>query len=337
MLSFLLLVVGLAILIVGGGLLVRGATALAERLGVAPVIVGMTVVAFGTSTPELVVNLAAAFRGDSAIGFGNVVGSNIANIGLLLGIVAIAYPLAIHRSIVSREIPMMLLASVAAVVLGLNSLTEGGVDRFTRGDGLMLLLLFCVFLYYTLSDAWQQRDSDVYFGPPVGPVDVADGDPVGGPVGGAKPILASSIRIATLTIGGLLLLVGGGELTVRGALGFAQTVGVPDVIIGLTLVAVGTSLPELATSLVAARRGQTDMAIGNIVGSNIFNLLFIWGLTITIAPTDLPVGGRIDLLVMTVFAAALLPLALTQRTLSRWEGGVLALGYVGYIVVLAMR
>ncbi|HUG80951.1 MAG TPA: calcium/sodium antiporter, partial [Bryobacterales bacterium] len=294
-------------------------------LGVAPVIVGMTVVAFGTSTPELVVNLAAAIRGDSAIGFGNVVGSNIANVGLLLAITALAYPLVIHRSIVSREIPMMLLASVAAVVLGLNSLSESGADRFSRGDGLMLLLLFGVFLYYTLGDAMRQRDSDAYFSTPVVTA------------GGATPSAIPGARLAALIVGGLLLLVGGGELTVRGALGFAQAMGIPEVIIGLTLVAVGTSLPELATSIIAVRRGQTDMAVGNIVGSNIFNLLFIWGLTVTLAPTDLPAGGRIDLLVMTVFAAALLPMAMTQRKLSRLEGGLLVLGYGVYIVWLAMR
>jgi cation:H+ antiporter len=323
MLHLLLLLVGLAILIAGGDLLVRGASVLAGRLGVAPVVVGMTVVAFGTSTPELVVNLAAAIRGDSAIGFGNVVGSNIANVGLLLAITALAYPLVIHRSIVSREIPMMLLASVAAVVLGLNSLTEGGADRFTRGDGLMLLLLFGVFLYYTLGDALRQSDSDACF---VAPATAAK-------PGGA----ASAVRLAVLIVSGLLLLVGGGELTVRGALGFAQAVGIPEVIIGLTLVAVGTSLPELATSIIAARRGQTDMAVGNIVGSNIFNLLFIWGLTVTLAPTDLPAGGRIDLLVMTGFAAGLLPMALSQRKLTRLEGGLLAVGYVAYIAWLAMR
>ncbi|MFA9479736.1 calcium/sodium antiporter [Phycisphaerales bacterium AB-hyl4] len=325
MLHLLLLLVGLAVLIAGGELLVRGASALAERLGVAPVIVGMTVVAFGTSTPELVVNLAAAIRGDSAIGFGNVVGSNIANVGLLLAITALAYPLVIHRSIVTREIPMLLLASLAAVVLGLNSLTEGGADRFTRGDGLMLLLLFGVFLYYTLGDALRQHDSDAYFTTPVVTA------------GGETVPTASGVRLAALVGGGLLLLVGGGELTVRGALGFAQAAGIPDVIVGLTLVAVGTSLPELATSIVAARRGQTDLAVGNIVGSNIFNLLFIWGLTVTLAPTDLPAGGRIDLLVMTGFAAALLPMALSQRKLSRWEGGLLAVGYMAYITWLAMR
>lgn len=323
MLYLLLLLVGLAILIAGGDLLVRGASTLAGRLGVAPVIVGMTVVAFGTSTPELVVNLAAAFRGDSAIGFGNVVGSNIANVGLLLGITAIAFPLVIHRSIVSREIPMMLLASLAAVVLGLNSYTEGGIDRFTRGDGLMLLLLFGVFLYYTLGDALRQRDSDAFFVSPITAAQQAAGAP--------------GIRLTVLIVGGLLLLVVGGEATVRGALGFSHAVGIPDVIVGLTIVAVGTSLPELATSIIAARRGQTDMAVGNIVGSNIFNLLFIWGLTVTLAPTDLPAGGRIDLLVMTGFAAVLLPMALTQRKLTRIEGGLLSTGYVAYIVWLAVR
>ncbi|MEX0652976.1 MAG: calcium/sodium antiporter [Phycisphaeraceae bacterium] len=323
MLHLLLLLAGLAILITGGDLLVRGATALAQRLGVAPVVVGMTVVAFGTSTPELVVNLAAAFRGDSAIGFGNVVGSNIANIGLLLAVTALAYPLVIHRSIVTREIPMMLLASLAAVVLGINSLLEGEADRFTRGDGLMLLLLFGVFLYYTLGDALRQRDSDAYF-KALAPTPDA-------------PAGRSRLWVAGAVVGGLVLLVAGGELTFRGAVGFAQAVGVPDVIIGLTIVAVGTSLPELATSFIAARRGQTDMAVGNIVGSNIFNLLFIWGLTVTLAPTDLPAGGRIDLLVMTAFAALLLPMALTQRKLSRLEGGLLGVGYVTYIVWLAMR
>ena len=324
MLSSLLLLAGLGILIAGGELLVRGATMLSARLRVAPVIVGMTVVAFGTSTPELVVNLTAALRGDSAIGFGNVVGSNIANIGLLLAITALAYPMVIHRSIVSREIPMMMLASAAIVVLGLNSLTEGTSDRFTRGDGLMLLLLFGVFLYYTLADAIHQHDSDQLFPNPAKTT-------------GSQPRSASVLRTLILIGVGLGLLIIGGILTVRGGIGLARTVGIPEVIVGLTLIAVGTSLPELATSMIAVRRGHPDMAVGNIVGSNIFNLLFIWGLSIVIAPTDLPVGGRVDLLVMTGFAAVLLPMALTQRRISRLEGGLLLLGYIGYMLWLALR
>ena len=323
MLHVVLLIAGLSLLIAGGELLVRGASTLATRLRIAPVIIGMTIVAFGTSTPELVVNMAAAIRGDSSIGFGNVVGSNIANIGLLLAITALAFPLAIHRSIVSREIPMLLLASLAVVVLGLNSLTEGGADRFTRGDGLMLLLLFCVFLYYTLSDALNQRDSHEVF-PSTEPITAA-------------PARSPGWRLALMIIGGLLLLIVGGELTVRGGVGLAGAFGVSEVIVGLTVIAVGTSLPELATTISAARRGSTDLAVGNIVGSNIFNLLFIWGLSITIAPTDLPAGGRVDLLVMTGFAAVLLPMAITQRKLSRLEGGLLVLGYVAYITWLALR
>ena len=322
MLHSISLVGGLLLLIVGGDLLVKGASALAARFRVAPVIIGMTVVAFGTSTPELVVNLSAALRGDSSIGFGNVVGSNIANIGLLIGITAVTVPLMIHRSIVSREIPMLLLASLAMVVLGLNSLTEGDTDRFTRGDGIMLLLLFCVFLYYTLSDALHQRDSDQVFAE------------AGAARGAAAP---GGGRLAVMIVGGLLLLIVGGELTVRGASGIAVAFGISPVVVGLTVVAVGTSLPEFATTIIAARKGQTDLAVGNIVGSNIFNLLFIWGTTITIAPCDLPPGGRIDLLVMTAFAAALLPMALTQRTISRLEGGALLIGYAAYIGWLALR
>ena len=323
MISALLLVIGLAVLVVGGDSLVRGASALALRLRIAPVIIGMTIVAFGTSTPELVVNMAAALRGDSSIGFGNVIGSNIANIGLLLAVTVLAYPLIIHRSIVSREIPMLLLASLAVVVLGLNSITEGDPDRFTRGDGIMLLLLFCVFLYYTLSDALQQRESNEA---------ISSDEFIA-----SKPDDSSSWLMALRIIGGLLLLVVGGALTVRGGVGVASSLGVSEVIIGLTVIAVGTSLPELATTISAARRGSHDMAVGNIVGSNIFNLLFIWGLSITITPTVLPAGGRVDLLVMTAYSAVLLPMAITRRKISRPEGSVLLLGYIVYILWLALR
>ncbi len=322
-LDLLMLVLGLALLIGGGEALVRGAAGLAARLGIGPVVIGLTVVAFGTSTPELVVNLSAAARGDSAIGFGNIVGSNIANLGLLLAITAIAYPVVIHRSIVTREVPMMLLASVATIVLGINRLSEDGDDRFSRGDGVMLLLLFGVFLYYTLGDALRQRDTDAF---------------ANASVHATEPLRhIQGLKAAALILGGMALLIGGGEVTVRGAVGFAEALGLSQVIIGLTLVAVGTSLPELATSIIAARRGQTDIAVGNIVGSNIFNLLFIWGLTVTIAPTAVPAGGHIDMLVMAGFAAVLLPLAWTQHRLSRLEGAALFTAYVGYIVWLAMR
>jgi len=327
MIDLLWFLVGLAILVLGGQGLVRGAGALAARLGVQPVVIGMTVVAFGTSTPELVVNLAAAARGDSAIGFGNVVGSNIANVGLLLAVTALGWPLVVHRSIITREIPMLVLACGAGCVLGMDHLLAAGPDRFNRGDGLVLLLLFAVFLYYTLADALGQRSA-------------LETAPAPGDTSETTSRAATGIgtwATAGCIVGGLLLLIAGGQLTVRGATGLAAALGVPEVIVGLTLVAVGTSLPELATSVLAARRGATDLAVGNIVGSNLFNLLFIWGLTTTIAPTDLPVGGRIDLFVMTALALILLPLALSQRRLARGEGVVLLLAYAGYIGCLALR
>lgn len=315
----LLLIVGLAVLIAGGRALVEGASALAVRLGVAPIIVGLTVVAFGTSTPELVVNLAAAFRGATEIGFGNVVGSNIANIGLLLAITAVATPLTIHRTLVIREIPMMILAAGAALVLGGGAFLGEAASGYTRGDGLMLLLLFVVFLYYTIGDALRpQEDAAV-------PVPA---------LGGA---MLSGNRALTLIGVGLIGLVVGGELTVRGAVGVASAVGLSDAVIGLTVIAVGTSLPELATTLTAARRGQGDIAIGNIVGSNIFNLLFVWGISVTIEPSAMPAGGVADLFVMTALSLLLLPMVISQDRLSRTEGIFMLVAYAAYIGWLATR
>lgn len=323
--ELVLLLAGLVLLIGGGSALVRGASDIARRLGIAPVIVGMTVVAFGTSTPELVVNLAAALRGNSEIGFGNVVGSNIANIGLLLAFTAVLAPLAIHRTIVIREIPMMILACAAALVLGGGGLIGNDVFGYGRGDGIMLLLLFLVFLYYTIGDALRQRHDAFLEG--------------AASATGARSDAAETgaLKLALLVGGGLLLLVAGGEFTVRGATGMARSLGVAETLVGLTVVAVGTSLPELSTSVIAARNGQSDVAIGNIVGSNIYNMLFIWGLSVTIAPSALPAGGLVDLLVMTGFALVLLPMVVSQNRLGRLEGGLMLLGYAGYVAWLFMR
>ncbi len=318
LLDLLLLAVGLTALISGGRALISGASALALRHGVAPLLVGLTVVAFGTSTPELVVNVAAAFRGATEIGFGNVVGSNIANIGLLLASAAVLSPLTIHRTMVIREIPMMILAGGAALVLaGGNFLgeTEAG---YTRGDGLMLLLLFCVFIYYTLGEALRHRDETEI------------------PV----PVIGESIspRMTWALIGGgLAALMVGGEMTVQGAVGVASAAGVPEALIGLTIIAVGTSLPELATTITAARRGQGDLAIGGIVGSNIYNITFVWGLSVTIEPSSVPPGGVIDLAVMATLSLFLLPLVVSQERLGRMQGSFLLLLYAAYIGWLVIR
>ncbi|MEX1257800.1 MAG: calcium/sodium antiporter [Gemmatimonadota bacterium] len=325
-LDLLILAAGLTLLVLGGDALVRGASDLARRMGVAPVIVGLTVVAFGTSTPELVVNVAAALRGSTEIGFGNVVGSNVANIGLILGVSALITPLAIHRTLVVREIPMMLLACGVAITLGWQGPGGASGAGFGRSDGVILLLLFSVFLYYTFADALRQRH-DAFLdavAPQEGP----------GPL--APPVRAIATMVLLMT-GGLALLIAGGEFAVRGATGFARGIGVAEAVIGLTIVAVGTSLPEFATSALAAYRGQSDVAVGNIVGSNIYNMLFIWGISVTIAPSPVPAGGMVDLIVMTAFSLLLVPLVLTQNRLSRAEGALILAGYVGYIGWLVVR
>jgi len=313
---------GLALLLAGSEAFVRGAAALATRLGVSSVLIGMTVVAFGTSTPELVVSVLAARSGSAGIAFGNVVGSNIANIGLLLGVTALVRPLVVHGSMVTREIPMMLLACGATLALAPDGLLADGPDRLTRGDGLTLLLFFSVFLYYTLRDARRQR-ADVFMKEAAGAVPAASRD--------------RSVLTVLFVVGGLAGVVGGGHLLVEGAAALARGWGVPDSVIGLTMVAVGTSVPEMATSLVAARRGHGDLAFGNIVGSNIYNLLFILGLAATLSPVDLPPGGRLDLVVMAAFSAALLPFAWTGRLLNRLEGLLLLAAYAGYVAWLVRR
>jgi len=297
-------------------MLVRGASSLARDLGVSPLAVGLTVVAFGTSAPELAVNLAAAWRGDAAISFGNVVGSNIANVGVILALSALVRPLAVQGVVVAREVPMLLVASAAAMVLGLDRI-RGAPESYDRADGLVLLLLFGVFLFYTVAEVVRGRSAD----PLVSEAEERRGTP--GLRSAARSVLGAGV--------GLALLVGGAEATVRKAVALAALLGVPEVIVGLTVVAVGTSLPELATSAVAARRGQVDLAVGNVVGSNLFNLLFILGVTAFVRPVAVPAAGAADLLAMGAFAAVLLPLGLRRRgRVGRVEALALLAAYVGY-------
>lgn len=316
MLDLVVLVVGLALLLGGGEMLVRGASALARELGVSPLVVGLTVVAFGTSAPELAVNVSAAWRGDAALAFGNVVGSNIANIGLILGIAALVRALEVRGSVVSREIPMMGVATAAAIILGLDRLVRAP-ELYDRADGLMLLLLFGVFLYYTVAEVLRGRTLDPL---------VAEAET--GTRGSRLHTIAGGVLVGAL---GLVILIVGADLTVGAAVTLATALGVPKSVIGLTLVAVGTSLPELAISLIAVRRGQLDLAVGNVVGSNLFNLLFVLGATATILPVPIPAGGAVDLLALAGFSAALLVVSLSShRRIVRGEGAVLLAAYLGF-------
>jgi cation:H+ antiporter len=309
-----LLAVGLLLLVVGGDGLVRGASALAFRMGVSPLVVGLTVVAFGTSAPELAVNLSAALKGSSEIAFGNVLGSNIANVGLVLGLSALLRPIAIERPVIVREIPMMSLSTVAALVLAADALLDGvgATARYSRGDGLTLLLFFGIFLYYTSNEALRQR---------------GDRD------GSALPEGLLSLPRAVLYCAlGLAALVLGGNVTVGSASSLAAALGISQTLIGLTVVAVGTSLPELVTSLIGVLRGSHAIAVGNVVGSNIFNLLFVLGTTASVRAVSVPSGALWDLLVALAFALVLLPMSFNpRRHIDRRGGVVLLIAYAAYI------
>ncbi len=324
-----LVVVGIAALLIGGDLFVRGAAALAKRLGIGPLVIGLTLVAFGTSAPELAVNVLAAATDRGAISFGNIIGSNMANIGLILGIAALIKPLVVGRSLVAREIPMMLLATAVVLVmsfdvhLGGEAAAAGGTGTIVRGDGLILLLLFAVFMYYQINEVVGDRDASAAL-PDIEEVEQEPERPV--------PLAA------TLTLAGGLAVAAGGDVTVDAASEIARQIGVSEGVIGLTVVAAGTSLPELATSLAALRRGQTEIAIGNVVGSNIFNLLLVLGVTATVRPIPVPAGGNTDLLLVAALSVALFPFAsLGQRNLKRPEGVALLIAYVGYVVWRGMN
>jgi cation:H+ antiporter len=316
--DILITVAGLALLVAGGEIMVRGASALAARLGVSPLAIGLTVVAFGTSAPELFVNVTAAWRGNTELSFGNIFGSNMANIGLIIAITAFVGPLRIRNVVIAREVPMMMLATLVAAALGLDWIFGASAGVFTRGDGVVLLLLFSVFAYYTLRDLLRQRRTDRGLFEP-GPTD----DPP-----------RYSVRASLmLTSAGLAALAAGGAVTVLGAEGVARAMGVSETIIGLTLVAVGTSLPELSAAIVASMRGHPDMAVGTVVGSNIFNLLIVLGTTATMTDIPVPEGGLADIIVVICLSALLWLTSITQdRTIIRAEAVLLLALYLGYML-----
>jgi len=305
----LLLVAGLVLLVVGAEALVRGSAALARRLGVGPLVVGLTIVAFGTSAPELVVSTRAALAGAGDIALGNVVGSNIANILLILGVAALIRPIRIQTQLVRIDIPIMI-----AVSLALFLVLDNG--RVSRVEGVVLLAGIAAYTALSILLARRERD------PAVRRL-IEEGLPAW-----PRRLFEQVLAIAA----GLVLLVFGADLFVRGAVRMAAALGVSEALIGLTVVAVGTSLPELATSIVAAAKGEGDIAVGNAVGSNLFNLLAILGTAATVRPLQATGVGRADLLAMAAAALVLLPLARSGLRLQRWEAALLLAGYVAYVI-----
>jgi cation:H+ antiporter len=303
---------GLTLLVGAAHFLVRGAASLALRLGLSPLVVGLTVVAFGTSAPELVVSVQAALAGAGGIAVGNVVGSNIANIGLILGAAALVRPFLTDASVLRRDLPVLL----AATGLGVGILFDRTVGR---AEGAVLVVALGAYLAWSVHEARRQslaRRSEAVELP-------------------ATPA-GSAWRDAVYVVLGLAGLVIGADLFLSGAVGLAEAAGVPNAVIGLTVVALGTSLPELATSIVAAVRGESEIAVGNVVGSNLFNVLGILGVAALIRPIVAPGLQTVDLLVMMAFAVVLLPMMWSGRRLVRLEAALLAAGYVGYVGFLAL-
>ncbi len=316
--SLALFAVGLVVLVYGAEWLVRGSSSLARTYGISPLVIGLTIVAFGTSTPELVVSLIAALTGSTEIAIGNVVGSNIANILLILGISAALTPLVVSRSTVWKEIPFALLAMVLVFIFGSDVYLDGAVSNtIGRVEGLTLIGIFLIFMYYIVSLAQ------------AGHTDSGTEE---------KEKLTSPISLSYIVLG-LIGLVAGGRILVQEAVQLSTSMGLSEAVIGLTIVAVGTSLPELATSVVAALRKESDIAVGNIVGSNIFNVFWILGLTAVLAPLPVGPGFVIDAIVGIATTLLLFGIMFigTRHTIDRWQGiGFIALyvAYVGYLITI---
>ncbi len=323
MTTLLLLVGGLILLVLGGELLVRGSVNVASRLGVSPLVIGLTLVGFGTSTPELVTSVQAALAGAPGIAYGNIVGSNIANLLLILGVATIILPITVESSTLKRDGLVMI--GVALVFAAMAATMPAG-----RLVGAVFLAALAAYIYLAFR---QESQSSSDHGAVYDKSLAAQGaDPALVPGAVSK----GSLLVPLLTaVGGLAIVVLGGKFLVDGAVLLARSYGVSETLIGLTIVAVGTSMPELVTSVMAALRKQTDVAFGNIVGSNIYNILGIGGATALMAPTDVPREiVTFDNLVMIAISVLVIFFAWTGRRISRGEGAVLLLGYIGYLAWL---
>ena len=316
--AIILLLIGLVILILGAEGLVRGASSISKKAGIPPLVIGLTIVAFGTSAPELIVNIFSAVKGTTDIAIGNIIGSNISNMLLILGISALIVNLKVQKSTTWKEIPFAALSVLMLFVMANDKIFDkAGADILTRTDGLVLLGFFAIFMYYTI-ELFKKGNED------------SSGD----------EIKTYSYPISVLlAVGGLVFLFFGGKLLVDQAVILAKLAGLSEIFIGLTVVAIGTSLPELATSVIAAKKGESDIAIGNVVGSNIFNVFWILGITSTIRPLPLNLNANIDILICLMVTLALFVAMFIgkKQKLEKWQGILFVLSYFIYIIYLIKR
>lgn len=315
----LLLVAGLVLLVVGGEVLVRGAGTIATAAGISPLVVGLTVVSFATSAPELAVTLQASAAGSPGLAVGNVVGSNVVNILLVLGVAGLILPLAVRAAVVRRDVPVMIGLSLLFWLMSL----DGAVSTV---DGAVLVLLLAVYVMWTVVGSRRGGRAEVL---------APDDQPAAPEAGRSRRLVVSAVMVAV----GVAMLVLGARWLVVAATDIASALGLSDTVIGLTVVAIGTSLPELATSVLAALRGKVEMAVGNAIGSNIFNIGAVMGLTSVVADGGVPVDAAavaFDLPVMVAVAFVVLPIVFTGFTVARWEAGLFLAYYSAYVAYLLL-
>lgn len=321
MIDTLFLVGGLALILLGANVLTDGSAAVAKRFRISDLVIGLTIVAFGTSAPELVISVLSALNGSAEMAIGNVVGSNIFNMLMIVGCTSLVLPIQVGEGTMNKEIPLVILASVALFFLGNDRWLDGGFQNaVSRIDGLLLLCFFLIFLRYTFAIARNTPSEEM---------------------GSEEPKIKEMPvwKSALFILGGLAGLIMGGQWFVDGASGIARSLGVSESVIGLTLVAGGTSLPELATSLTAALKNNPGIAVGNVIGSNLFNIFFVLGCSATVSP--LPLGGITNLDLSVLIASAVLFWLVGwffhKRTITRPEGALMVLGYVAYTAYLVAQ
>ncbi|MDG5473633.1 calcium/sodium antiporter [Jeotgalibacillus sp. ET6] len=316
--TYLLLLIGFVLLIKGADYFVKGASSIATALRVSPLLVGLTIVAFGTSSPEATVSMVAAFEGNAGVAIGNVIGSNIFNITFVVGLTAFLFPLKVENETIRKEIPFTLLAGVALLILVSDVFLQSVSGNFiTRSDGLVLLLFFAVFLYYIFEVARRDRKKTA-----------------GVPVNAEAPSWGKNILF---TIAGLAAIIFGGDLVVNGATEIAISLGMSETLVGLTIIAIGTSLPELITSVTAAIKKESEIALGNIVGSNIFNIFFVLGAASVISPLAVDSKIFVDVFVMLILTIVLLVFSRTNFKIGKVEGSILAVFYILYMIYIIIR
>jgi len=316
--NFVYLVLGLIIIVIGANGLTDGAASVAKRMHISSLVIGLTIVGFGTSTPELSVSVSSALKGSADISIGNIVGSNIFNTLFIVGCTALVAPILITRNTLRREIPLTILASLVVLICGNDIiLNHASENILTRTDGLIMLCFFTIFVGYFMAIAKNTSEEEN---------------------SGEIKMLSWWKSIVYIVVG-LAALIFGGQLLVNGAIGIARSWGISEAVIGVTIVAIGTSLPELATSVVAAMKKNPEIAIGNVIGSNLFNIFFILGCSATITPLKFTGISNFDLLWLVASAVLLWFFALCfgKRIIMRFEGTILLLSWIGYTVWLILR